>query len=451
MSLNLKRPPGPTGSFKLLAMSDFRRDPLAFFQTLAAEYGDIAQFQMGPQRINLISSPEEIRRVLVTENASFMKGRFLQIAKREFLGDGLLTSEGELHQKQRRLIQPLFHRQMIHQYGHVMVDYGTRLRTRWQPGQNVNMAEEMMRLTLAIVGKTLFDADVESDAPAIGEALTVLLEMFDEITNPMMALPLLRKIPTRRRRRFQKARALIDSVILQVINDYRHGHSDRRHLLSVMMDARDTDGDGSGMSDQQIRDEALTLFLAGHETTANALSWTWYLLSQHPRVEHQFHQELDSVLQGRLPSAEDLPLLPYTRLILTESMRLYPPAWIVGRMALHDYPIQNYVIHKGEVVVACQYIVHHDPRWYDNPYEFRPERWLENKRSDLPKFAYFPFGGGPRVCVGEAFAWMEGILLLATLGQQWQMRMISDEPVKLHPVVTLRPRNGLAMRLEPRH
>jgi cytochrome P450 len=446
MSRTMYRPlPGAPMSEAVSQIFDFRHGPHHFFARMAATYGDICRCYFGPQPVVLLSDPEYIRRVLTVDHRQFKKGRFLEMAK-DLLGEGLLTSEGELHTQQRRLIQPMFHRQMIRSYGDMMVHEGERARARWQPGQALDIAEEMSRLTLAIVGRTLFDADVEGEAQDIGEALTTVLEMFNLIGRPLALIARQLKLPTASLRRFEVAKGQLDATIYQIIADHRAGKNTRPDLIATLLVARDEDGD-NGMSDQQIRDEALTLFLAGHETTANALAWTWHLLSQSPRVEAQLHQELEQVLAGRLPTVDDLPQLVYTRQILTESMRLFPPAWVIGRRALHDYELDGYLIPKGSVVVMSQWILHRDGRWFDEPLSFRPERWNEGLKQRLPKFAYFPFGGGPRNCIGEAFAWMEGVLLLATLAQHWRFQAVPGFPVEPLPLVTLRPKHGL--RLTP--
>lgn len=445
-------PPGPSGPESLSFIRLMRRNPLDMFQRLQQQYGEISSIQLGPQLICLVTEPALIHRILVHDNSRFKKGRFLELAK-ELLGDGLLTSEGELHKRQRLLIQPMFHKQMIRAYAEVMAVWGERFANRWQDGQELDLAREMMKLTLAVVGETLFGANVEDEAPDVGRAMEEVLDI--TIAHRPLA-QLLRRLPTPSRERFTTAKGLLDKTIQTIIDSHREHVSDtssevsrRQDLIGLLLAARDENGDG--MSDQLIRDEALTLFLAGHETTANALAWTWCLLAQSPRVEQLFHQELDTVLQGRAPTAEDLPELKYTRQILTESMRLYPPAWAMGRRALEDYQLGPYQIPKGSVIIISQYLVHRNSRFYTEPERFIPERWTADFKQQMPKYAYFPFSGGPRNCIGEAFAWMEGILLLASLGQRWRFKLLEPaENVGLQAMVTLRPRNGLPMRLESR-
>lgn len=376
-----------------------------------------------------------------------MKGEGLQRAKR-LLGEGLLTSEGEFHLRQRRLAQPAFHRQRIAGYAATMVEYAARTRDEWRAGETRDIAREMMRLTLAIAGKTLFDADVESEADEIGEALTTTFALFNRVSLPFAQW--LDRLPLPATKRFQKARQRLDSTIYRIINERRAAAVDRGDLLSMLIAARDDEGDGTGMTDEQLRDEAMTIFLAGHETTANALTWTWYLLSQHPEVAARFHAEIDEALKGRLPSAEDFPRLRYTEMVLAESMRLYPPAWLIGRRALSDYQINGYRIPARSILLLSQYVTHHDARFFPDPFRFDPERWTPEARESRPKFSYFPFGGGPRLCIGEHFAWMEGVLVLATIAQRFRMRLAPGHPVEMQPLVTLRPKHGMKLILEAR-
>ncbi len=440
-------PPGPKSTFPGSNFLAMRRDPLHFLTQLAREYGDVAHVKLGPQHVFLLSHPDYIKDVLVTHQRNFVKGRALQRAKR-LLGEGLLTSEGEYHQRQRRLVQPAFHRQRVASYGSVMVDYGMRLSNRWQDGASLDIAHEMMQLTLAIVGKTLFDTDVESEADEIGAALTDVIHMFTLLTLPFMDM--LERLPLPSVRRFQRAKARLDATIYSLLEARRRTGEDRGDLVSMLLLAQDAEGTGDGMSNTQARDEALTIFLAGHETTANALTWTWYLLSQHPKIEAQFHEELDVVLQGRQPAVDDLPQLRYTRMILAESMRLFPPAWVIGRRALQSYEVGGYLVPANALVLMSQYVMHRDPRYFAQPELFNTQRWTDDATSERPKFAYFPFGGGPRLCIGEAFAWMEGVLLLATIGQGWRMRLAPGHHVAPQPLITLRPKHGMQMIMERR-
>jgi len=425
----------------------YRKGPLPFFQNLAQQYGDISYFRLGPQEAYFLNNPDYIKEVLVTRHHSFHKGLALQRAKR-LLGEGLLTSEGEFHRRQRRLAQPAFHRHRIASYAGVMTDYAWQTQKRWHDGDTLDMSEEMMRLTLGIVGKTLFDADVVSSAQEVGEAMTVAMDLFDTITIPFFEL--LQKLPLPKLRRFDVARARLDAIIYRLIEERRRGGVDRGDLLSMLLLAQDTEGDGGTMNDEQLRDELMTIFLAGHETTANALTWTWYLLSQNPKAEARLHEEIDAVLNGPLPTFEDVEQLKYTEMVLAESMRLYPPAWALGRMAMEEFEIAGYMVPKKSLVLMSQYVMHRDPRYFNEPLRFDPERWTAEARESRPQFSYFPFGGGPRRCIGEGFARMEGILLLATLARQWRMRLAPNHPVALKPVMTLRPKHGMRMTVSRR-
>lgn len=412
---------------------------------MARQYGDVVYIPLGRQHIYCISHPDAIRDVLVTHQNKFKKSRMLERA-RVLLGDGLLTSEGEHHRRQRRLVQPAFHRDRLAGYGAVMVDRTAVVRDQWQSGQAFDVLQEMMRLTLAIVAKTLFSTDVDSEADDIHAALSEVFGLFEIILMPFSEI--LEKLPLPSVRRFKRARRRLDETIYRLIAERRAHPRDSGDLLSMLLLAQDDEGSG-GMSDTQVRDEALTLFLAGHETTANALTWAWYLLSQNPEAEAAFHAELDRVLAGRLPSFEDLPQLRYTESVFAEALRMFPPAWGIGRRALEDFSVGEFVIPARSVVLMSPYVVHRDPRWFPDPLVFRPERWLE-EHPTRPKFAYFPFGGGARVCIGERFAWMEGTLLLAAIGQRWRLRLEPGHRVETHARITLRPKFGMRMIAERR-
>ena len=351
--------PGPRPNFLGGHFWQFRRDPLAFFRQMAQEYGDLSHFRMGPQHAYFVNHPDLVKDVLVTNHAKFVKGRALQRAK-TLLGEGLLTSEKEYHLRQRRLVQPAFHRQRLQNYSVMMVDAAGKMSESWQDGAQIDAAHEMMRLTLAIVGRTLFSANVEDEAEEVGAAMTTLIEMFDLLLMPFSEI--LEKLPLGPSRRFQKARARLDETIYRMINERRRSGADAGDLLSMLLLAQDEEGDGGGMTDKQVRDEALTLFLAGHETTANALTFTWYLLARHPEIEARFHAELDEVLAGRAPTFADFPRLRYTEMILAEAMRLYPPAWALGRLSLADHELNGYHIPGGSLILCSMYMAHRDPR-----------------------------------------------------------------------------------------
>ena len=441
--------PGPRrrypGEFALAIV----RRPLEFLSGLAVEFGDVATFNIGRQPIVLLSHPDDIRDVLVTHGRRFHKGRGLERA-RVLLGNGLLTSEDEVHLRQRRLVQPAFHRARIAGYGDTMADYARQRADAWTDGAEFDVAHEMAAYTLSVVGKTLFDADIEGEAHDIGEALATAIATFNVTVLPGSEFLLRLPIPVAIR--FRRARARLDATIYEMIARRRASGEDRGDLLSMLLLAHDTEGDGSGMSDVQLRDEAMTLLLAGHETTANALMWAWYLLAGAPEVEARFHAEIDA-LGDRALGADDLARLPYTRAVLAETMRLYPPAWILGRRALDAYHVRGHEIAPRTVVLMSQWIVHRDPRWWERATTFQPERWLpDGSASDAarPKFSYFPFGAGTRICVGEQFAWMEGLLALATFARRWRLRLAPGHQVEPQPIVTLRAKHGMRMIAERR-
>jgi cytochrome P450 len=426
-------------------LAEFRKNPPAFLERMAREYGDLVYLPVGRQRIYYAGHPDAVRDILVTNQSKFKKSRMLERA-RVLLGDGLLTSEGELHKRQRRLMQPAFHRDRLAVYGAAMASRADAAQARWEPSKTFDVSQEMMRLTLDIVGRTLFSSEVDSEAEEIGTALNQVFGLFEVILMPFSEW--LEKLPLPSVRRFHRARARLDQTIYRLIAERRANPRDTGDLLSMLLLAQDEDDHG-GMTDVQVRDEALTLFLAGHETTANALTWAWYLLSQNPEAEAALHAEFDHVLNGRIPTVDDLPQLRYTAGVFSEVLRLYPPAWGIGRRALEDYPLGDFVIPAQSVVLTSPYVVHRDPRWFPEPLAFRPERWLVED-SSRPKFAYFPFGGGTRVCIGERFAWMEGILVLATIGQHWRLRLEPGHRVEMHARITLRTKYGMRMTAEAR-
>ena len=444
--------PGPTSWLPGASFLRFRRDPLRFFIETQREFGDIARFTFGPQQVYLVSHPDWIEDVLVTSARKFQKGVALQRAKR-LLGEGLLTAEGQAHLRQRRTIQPLFHRQQVQRFADAMVKHAVRWRESIAPGATIDVTQQMAALTLAIVGETLFSSNVQADADEVRDALTATVQSFGIAFLP--GLEYFEKLPLPMFVRVRKARERLDRVIHRVIEDRRLGDG-TGDLVSMLLAARDPDNpDAPGMSDEQIRDEAMTIFLAGHETTANAMAWTWYLLGNSDRVEAKLHEELALVLNGRTPAVDDVPRLAYSRAIVAESMRLYPPAWTMGRRAIEPHTIAGHSIAPGALVIMSQWIAHHDPRWWTNAETFEPDRWLEpagNREAGTgnrirPKYSYFPFGGGSRICIGESFAWTEAILLLATIAQRWRFKPLTEPTME--PRITLRPLN-LSARAEPR-
>jgi len=434
-------PPGPRSRIPFRYLRILQRDPIPFFQKLADDYGDASQFHVGPQQIFFFNHPDLIRELLVTQHRSFHKSRVLQRSKIIF-GEGLLTSEEELHKRQRRLVQPAFHRERIARYAEVMIERAAKLE--WSDGEVLDVHHEMMRLTLSVVAKTLFDADVDEEADEIGVALTSLVDLFPTLMNPMANL--LRKLPLPQTIRFRRSLERLDRTVYGIIDERRKSGEDRGDLLSMLLLAVDEEGDGGGMTDQQLRDEAMTLFLAGHETTANALAWTWYLLAQNPAAEELMGYELEAVLGDRTPTPADYARLPYTEMVVAESMRLFPPAWAVSRLAIEDTMIGEWLVPRGAVVVAAQAVTHRDARWWPDPSRFDPLRFTPEAKAARPKLAYFPFGAGPRICIGEGFAWMEAVLIVATIAQRYRLSLVTND-VTPQASITLRPKGGMRMRV----
>ena len=472
MSVVTKFPPGPTYKMPGKLLRQFIHDPINTLSTIAREYGDISYFKLGPEHVYLINNPDYIEKVLIYDHRNFKKGKRLQTAK-AILGEGLVASEGDFHNRQRRLIQPIFHPKQIMTYSNIMTDYAGRMRNRWKDGATVDISEEMMRLTLGIICKSVLNYDVESEAQEVGKALTTVRKYSKRLQSPIGHV--LDKIPILPApRRAREARKELDSLVYGLISDRRQqeeSDNDKRYddLLSRLMQAQEsntadhvghndvpsTSTSNEKMSDKQVRDEVMTIFIAGHETTSNALTWTFYLLSQYPDVERKLHDELELVLGinsdnnagNRIPTADDIPKLQYTERDLRESMRLYPPVWTMGRYVENDYSVGEYTIPAGSSILMSQYVMHHDPRYYEKPEEFNPNRWTDDFKAHLPRFSYFPFGGGIRGCIGESFAWMEGILIVATIAQEWSMRLAPSQRIKLDPAITLRSRYGMKMKL----
>lgn len=430
----------PLGS-PLRNLLRFRRDPLAFFSQIAP-LGDAVQYRMGPRRLTFINHPEYIKDLLITSNRKFMKSMVLQRAKR-VLGEGLLTSEGEFHLRQRRLAQPAFHRDRIAGYAVMMAREAEDLARAWQPGRIVDIHQEMMRLTLVIAGKTLFGANVEKDAQEVGRALGDFMEMFGFIFIPFSQY--LERLPIPPMSKVRRARTTLDTIIYRLIRERRASAEDKGDLLSMLMSATDVEGDKTSMSDQQLRDECVTIFLAGHETTANALTYAWILLSQNPEAEARLAEEIAALGDHEL-TIEDVPRLKYTYGVFAEVMRLFPPAWGLGREALEDHTFGDARVAKGDIVLCSQWVMHRDSRYWDTPKAFRPERWLAEDKS-RPRFAYFPFGAGPRQCIGESFAWTEGVLLLATLARRFRLCLRPGYELRLRAAITLRPKDPVPMQL----
>ncbi len=452
----ITRPPGPKGHWLLGSLLPFAHDPGNFLLDIARQYGDTVYMRILNMHYYVLNNPDDIRDVLVTQADKFRKSKLDYDILSRFLGNGLLTSEGTHHRRQRRLAQPAFHSKRIQAYAETMTDYTEHVLAEWQDNQNRDVAADMMRLTMLIVSKTLFSADAitssETAAASIGEAI----HTFQAVSNHayLRGFTLPAWLPTQDNRQAKKALVAYNHHLEQIIAQRRATTSngniaDTGDLLSMLMLARDEDG--SAMSDQQLRDEVATLFAAGHETTSNALTWTWYALAQNPQVEARLHAEVDEVLRGRVPTLADLPNLPYTQMVIKESMRLYPPAWILSaRTAQEDVTIGQTLIPQGSNVTVAPYALHRLPRFFPNPEQFDPERFAPEREKQLPKYAYLPFGAGPRVCIGNSFALMEAQLILATIAQRYRLHLVPNQAIKMAMQITLSPQNGLHMRLEAR-
>jgi cytochrome P450 len=435
-----KLPPGPKPKISLINLVRFRRNSLGFLKQIYQEYGDIVHFKMGPLRILLLNHPDYIKEVLSTQQSNFVKGRPLEMAK-ELLGEGLLTSEGEFHKRQSRIIQPAFHRKMMGTYAPAMTEYALRLMNKWEDGMSVDMMQEMIKMSTGIAGKTMFNVDIEEEAPEINQALDAVMSLFDRVSLPFAEYLL--KIPLPGTIRFFRAKSKLDHTIYKVIRERREIKLNNGDLLSLLLKEQE-EGE---MSDRQIRDEALTLFLTGFDTTSLALTWTWYLISQHPQVEAELHEELDRVLQGRLPTLEDYPNLKFTRMVFAESMRLYPPIYIIARQAVEAFTIGEYEVPKKTIVLASPYLIHHDSRFHSNPEVFNPHNWDDRPGIQHPRYEYFPFSEGPRSCIGQHYAWLEGVMVLASIAQFWKVKMVPDHPVEIAQLLNLRPKYGMKMEV----
>lgn len=445
--MTLSVPPGPSGYPLVGIMPALQRDRFGLIVSNFERYGDIIHMRGGPRHLYQINHPDDIQQVLVRAADKFHKSPVLKRATGPILGEGLLTSEDDLHRQQRKLIQPAFHHQHIARYAAVMVDYTARMLDDWEHAEQRDMHHEMMGLTMAIVAKTLFDADVSGQIDSVGHAISFAIEDATRSMTRLLRLP--RWIPTPLNRKRQANAALIEQTVMGMIDERRRTGEDKGDLLSMLLLAQDEDS-GVGMSDKQVRDEAMTLFVAGHETTANALTWTLYLLAQHPEVAARLVTELDTVLDGRLPTMNDLGNLPYTDQVIKEAIRLYPPAWIMTRIALEAVELSGYSIPAGSVILMSPYVMHHHPAYWQQPDRFMPERFAPGWDHDLPKFVYFPFGGGPRICIGNSFAVMEAVLVLATIIQRWQVALAPGQVAEIEPLITLRPKGGIPMTVTQR-
>jgi cytochrome P450 len=448
-------PPGPRTLSPLGSMADLMRDGTKFVCDMERMYGDVVKYRVAYMTLYQVNHPDGIHRILQENNRNYSKGEVMLRLLKPIVGNGLFTNEGESWLHQRRLMQPTFHRQHIAAFGEMMVRATLDMCERWEPaareGAPLDMMTEMSRLTSQIATQALFGTCVTVEANAVGRAITELLEQVSfRFQVPFYPPP---PVPTPRNRRYQAALRTLDDAVYGIINTrkrvpVKEQPSEGGDLLSLLMQARDEET-GERMSDKQLRDEVITLFIAGHETTAVALAWTWYLLSQHPDVEQHLYDELAGALDGGRPaSAADLPNLPYTLMVIEEAMRLYPPAWVTNREAVADDEICGYHIPAKAVVVISPYVMHHHPAYWQDPERFDPERFSPERSKDRPQYAYFPFGGGPRQCIGKFFALMEAQMILATLAQRYRLRMAPGHVVKANAATTLRPLNSLTMMIE---
>jgi cytochrome P450 len=456
----IELPPGPSSHIPGKIVRSFIKDPINTLSKIAEEYGDLSHFKLGRMHVYLINNPDYIEKILIYDHSNFSKGPRLQSAKR-LLGEGLVTSEGEFHKSQRKLIQPLFLPKKISSYGAIMTDRALRMIQGWKSGSVVNIHSELMKVTLSIICKSVMDYEMESkQAKDFGNAFEITKKYSSRLQHPLGQIldrvPFLPKVAQSR-----SAGKTLNTIVYGLISERRKeiesGAKDKSSsgadLLSKLIIVQADDG--SAMTDTQLRDEIITILIAGHETTSNALTWTYYLISQNPQIARMVFEEIDQVLGGngeeyKQPSIADLPKLKYVEKVFRESMRLYPPVWTMGRFAVNDYPLGGYTIPKGSSLMFSQYAMHHSTKYYDNPETFDPDRWTEEFKMRLPRFSYFPFGGGIRGCVGEPFAWQEGILLIATISSYWSMRLAPDQRIKLQPGITLNPKNGIKMKLKSR-
>lgn len=431
--------PGPTAS-ALREMGKFGNDSLAYFDYLARDYGDYVKFKLIGGEGVLLVDPDAIEEVLVRKKKHFIKGRSVR-ALAPLLGNGLLVSEGDFWRRQRRLAQPAFHKDRISQYADRMVAFGSQMVDRWQAGTVIDVHDEFVKVTLQIVADALFSANVMQHADVVGRSLETTLWHFQWRGRIGFIVPVW--LPVGPNRRFQRAKRDLDRIVNGLIAARMAKPESERggDLLGMLLNARDEDG--SAMSPRQVRDEVMTLMLAGHETTANTLTWTTLLLSQHPEVRRKLEDELRRVLGGRPPTLADLPRLPYTEMVIKESMRVYPPVWVLSYEAIDDVTIGPYTLKKGTAAFMSQWVNHHQARWFPDPQAFKPERWADPATKQLPAYAYFPFGGGERLCIGKSFALMEAQLLLATIAQRYALDVLPDQTIALDPSVTLRPAHGL--------
>ncbi len=438
-------PPGPKGTLLGGSIRQFRAGLLNFLLETAREYGPLASFRIGPKRVFLASGHNLIEQVLVTDAKHYIK-HFGARAFKPVLGNGLVTSEGAFWHRQRKLVQPAFLKARVQSYVPAMVELTNQMLNAWTSGKRVQIDFEFEALTSKIALKTLFDLDDHGDRERFDGVLKLAFDLMNARLRRIIKLPLW--VPTPANLRLQRAIAELDRTVQGFIASGRSRHHHGNDLLSRLLLAQHEDG--RPMSDRQLRDEAMTLYLAGHETTALTLAWSWYLLSQHRRVEEKLVSEWQRVLRGVTPTAQHLQRLPYTAAVIAESMRLFPPVYVIGREATTELELGGYRVKPGYTVLMSQWVNHRDQNFFPDPEEFRPERWQDGLAKRLPKFAYYPFGGGQRICVGSTFALIEATIILAAVGQHYRFTVDPDAVIDIKPQITLLPANGIPATLECR-
>lgn len=437
-------PPGPPAHPLWGNLLDLRRDPLGFLTDCARTYGDVVRLRVLRVPVFLLNHPSYIERVLVTQNRNFVKGRAWR-ASRSVLGEGLVTSEGATWQRQHALVQPAFHRERIAAYAELAVSFAQSEIAIWQNGETRAIEHDMMRLTLRIIAQALVGSDVAENASVVGTAMRTFLQEFRNRVNTGLLIP--EWAPTLSNWRMKRATRELEQIIIGLINVRRGMPQSQQNgdLLALLLEARDDDG--APLSDRELRDQVMTMLLAGHETTALTLTMAWYLIARSSDAQAKLDTELQTQLRGRAPTAADVPRLTFTNRVVKETLRLFPPAWAFARRALHDIEIGGYRVPAGSSITLSQWVTHRDPRYYENPEAFHPDRWTDAFASQLPRFAYFPFGGGPRICIGAGFAQLEAVLLLATIAQKVQLTLASTEPLELLPSLTLHSKHPIMMRI----
>lgn len=449
ISVRGRYPDGPGLAQRVFSGDIFRHSAAGFMLSNARRFGDLNHFTGLGRHIFQFNHPQLIEDVLLRDAARHHRGLVMQRAKL-VLGEGLLTSETPLHLRQRRLAQPAFHRQRIAAYGQIISGYAAEMTSRWESGTVVDLQPQMLLLALRIVGKTLFDTDVEAEVRQIAEAVDSFMGFLFLAFMPFPEFTL--RLPLPAMKRIRRGQAYLDALIYGMIAQRRKDPRDRGDLLSMLLAAVDNDEGTGGMSDKQVRDECVTVMLAGHETTANALSFAMWELARNPEVQERLHQECRAVLDRRVPSAEDYGQLGYAAQVFSEVLRLYPPVWVTARTAVEEYLYRGILIPRGSILLAPQIVAHRDPRFWEQPMQFDPQRFTEEKKSRRPRFCYFPFGAGTRQCIGEGLAWMEGVLVLASIARDWKLSLPEEAPAELPlwPAISLRPKDGVRLRLDRR-